>query len=320
MKNSTIYLILTVLFIISCEKEPLKTFTGHESYVNTIDVSTDNKYLASGSSDKTIKIWDIETGENKKTLQGHKKRINFVKFFENGNKIISTAGDSRIYTWDVKTGKKDLSFISKFGQFEDLKIAANNRFVATTEYNVKTQKHDLLILGTKNLDLQKRIKNTGQHIVISPDNEYVFYSKQTENQIMAYAINQDSSFVFAENKSTVPVCISGDKKYIAFHPNHFDSYFVEIYDFMDAKKVSRIELDHISLPQYRNTQFTTDNSGIAVIIDNKVCIYDIKTGKLQKEVQSHKCQMQLKDFSFLSNNRVIMAYEAETTNLLMLNY
>ncbi len=46
---------------IACKKEPLKTFTEHESYVNTVDVLADNKYLVSGNPNETIKVWDAET-------------------------------------------------------------------------------------------------------------------------------------------------------------------------------------------------------------------------------------------------------------------
>jgi len=38
-----------------------KTFEGHTHYVNSVCFSPDGKYIAIGSSDNTIKLWDIKT-------------------------------------------------------------------------------------------------------------------------------------------------------------------------------------------------------------------------------------------------------------------
>ena len=57
------------------QTEPLavleRKLTGHEGWVNSVAVSPDGKWAASGSDDKTVKIWDLETGECRATLEGH---------------------------------------------------------------------------------------------------------------------------------------------------------------------------------------------------------------------------------------------------------
>ena len=45
------------------ETQKMKTFEGHSSVVTCIDVSVDNKLLASGSWDNTARIWDLNTGK-----------------------------------------------------------------------------------------------------------------------------------------------------------------------------------------------------------------------------------------------------------------
>ncbi len=54
-----------------------------------------NRNLVSGSVDKTIKIWDIETCECIQTLTGHNDWINDLKELKNGN-IISGSNDIKI--------------------------------------------------------------------------------------------------------------------------------------------------------------------------------------------------------------------------------
>jgi hypothetical protein len=58
--------------------------------------------LISGSSDSTIKIWDLQTGKELHTLNGHQDRIICMTTF-NG-KLISGSLDKTIKIWDLKTG------------------------------------------------------------------------------------------------------------------------------------------------------------------------------------------------------------------------
>ena len=57
------------------QAEPLavleRKLTGHKGWVRSVAVSPDGKWAASGSEDKTVKIWDLETGECRATLGGH---------------------------------------------------------------------------------------------------------------------------------------------------------------------------------------------------------------------------------------------------------
>jgi WD40 repeat protein len=75
--------------------------------------SPDGKNIASGSADKTIKVWNAQTGQCVSTLTGHKDRVNSVCFSPCARKIISGGGwatyyqghgDFSIRMWDAETG------------------------------------------------------------------------------------------------------------------------------------------------------------------------------------------------------------------------
>jgi WD40 repeat protein len=60
----------------------------------------------SGSSDKTIRLWDAETGDAiTKPLKGHTNKVNSVAFSPDGFRIVSGSLDSTIRLWDADTGE-----------------------------------------------------------------------------------------------------------------------------------------------------------------------------------------------------------------------
>ena len=83
----------------------VNTLKGHESEVYSVGFSPDGKQLASGSFDKTIKIWDVTTGKVLNTLKGHEGEVRSVGFSPDGKKLASGSNDKTIKIWDVTTGK-----------------------------------------------------------------------------------------------------------------------------------------------------------------------------------------------------------------------
>ena len=79
---------------------------GHSDWVNSVSFSPDRKTLASGSSDSTIKLWDVDTGKEITTLNGHKDAIISVRFSPDGKILASGGFDKTIKLWDVDTGKE----------------------------------------------------------------------------------------------------------------------------------------------------------------------------------------------------------------------
>ncbi|MDB9449523.1 WD40 repeat domain-containing protein [Dolichospermum circinale] len=92
------------------------TLKGHSDSVKAIAVTPDGKTVISGSYDKTIKIWDVETGTEKFTLTAHKysMSVDAIAVTPDGKTLISVlrhytidafdASDNTIKIWDLGTG------------------------------------------------------------------------------------------------------------------------------------------------------------------------------------------------------------------------
>ena len=84
---------------------PFVRENGHSISVESVAISPDGKTIVSGSSDETIKIWDIQSGECLKTLKGHSEWADSVAISTDGNTIASGSRDKSIKIWDIKSGK-----------------------------------------------------------------------------------------------------------------------------------------------------------------------------------------------------------------------
>jgi len=76
---------------------------GHEGDVDCAAFSPDLKLLATGSQDKTVRLWETATGEQLAVLTGHTDAVSAVEFSPNGDFIATGGKDGCIRFWDVGT-------------------------------------------------------------------------------------------------------------------------------------------------------------------------------------------------------------------------
>lgn len=77
----------------------------HQKAVRALAISPDGNFLASGSNDKTIKVWEMNAGKLIKTLIGHNGSAIAVAISPNGELLASGSGDNTIKVWHLKAGK-----------------------------------------------------------------------------------------------------------------------------------------------------------------------------------------------------------------------
>jgi len=79
---------------------------GHHGYIYTIEFSRDGKLLASGATDKTIRVWDLPSGRERFTLRGHERPVNGIGFSPDGKRLASGSFDGTVRLWDIGTGRE----------------------------------------------------------------------------------------------------------------------------------------------------------------------------------------------------------------------
>jgi WD40 repeat protein len=82
----------------------LQRFAGNTSQVTATGAAGNGSLLVSGSVDGSIKLWDVQKGQQIRSLKDHDSRIRQLAFSQDDHTLIS-ATDEVIKLWDVATGK-----------------------------------------------------------------------------------------------------------------------------------------------------------------------------------------------------------------------
>jgi WD repeat-containing protein 61 len=80
----------------------IASLIGHASWVLTVDASPDEVHIATGSSDKLVKIWDTRSKEAVHTFEAHSDQVWSVAFNPDGTKLASVGDDARLQLYTVQ--------------------------------------------------------------------------------------------------------------------------------------------------------------------------------------------------------------------------
>lgn len=117
-------------------KEPVVLFDSkHNSYITSnIVYSPDEKFVASGGKDRTVRIWSILDKKEVRIFKGHNDEITSIMYSSDGKFIASGSKDRTVRIWDIRKGKEIKRFYIS-SVVESIAYSPDGSFIAIGDYN-----------------------------------------------------------------------------------------------------------------------------------------------------------------------------------------
>ncbi|MEH2236663.1 serine/threonine-protein kinase [Nostoc sp.] len=271
----------------------IQTLTGHLGEVNSLAVNSNSlsHNLASGSDDKTVKIWNIESGDEIRTFTGHSDWVYAVAISPDGKTVVSGSKDKTIKVWNLNTGKESRTLNGHKDFVNSVAISPDGETIVSGSYD-KTIK-------VWNLNTGKEIRTLTGHsgavlsVAISPDGKTIV-SGSKDKTIKVWNLNtgKEINTITGHLGDVNDVVISQDGQMLA---SASDDKTIKVWK-LDTGMEIRTITGHLA--DVNAIAFSPNGEYIASASDDKtVKVWQLNTGEAIHTFNGHSAEVYAIAFS-----------------------
>jgi len=262
-------------------KHLLRTFEGHKYGVNSVCLSTDNKYALSGSSDNTLKLSEIKTGRCFGTFEGHKHYVSSVCLSKDDKYALSGSYDNTLKLWEIKTGRCLRTFEGHKEYVNSVFLSMDNKY-ALSGSSDKTLKLWEIKTG-RCLRTFEGHKSGVSSVCLSKDDKYALSGSYKKLKLWEIETGRCLRTFEGHESYVTSVCLSTDNKYAL--SGSLD-YILKLWEIETGRCLRTFEGHKRSV---RSVCLSTDNKyALSGSEDNTLKLWEIETGRCLRTFEGHK--------------------------------
>ncbi|WYD81559.1 MAG: WD40 repeat domain-containing protein [Candidatus Electrothrix gigas] len=250
--------------------------------ITSVSFSSDGKRIASSSYDKTLRLWDVQTGKEIMVLEGHNDQIIRVIFSPDDKLLASSSGT--IFLWDAETGKK-IYELEGHAARTALLFSPDSKTLYSASFRSDNDTIKVWDLEKKEEIMKFRERTDGTfNISLSPNGNMMALAsadnsirlRDVKKWIELKRVNGDSEFV-------ISALFSPDGKFLASTESENSSSPKgggNTIWLRDANTLKKIKSFNGHKKTVGNISFTPDSNFLASgSTDKSLRIWDVNTGK-----------------------------------------
>ncbi|ABQ92370.1 NB-ARC domain-containing protein [Roseiflexus sp. RS-1] len=113
----------------------LRSLEGHTHWVLAVAVSPDGRTIVSGSHDRTVKVWEAESGRLLRSLEGHTGSVRAVAVSPDGRTIVSGSHDRTVKVWEAESGRLLRSLEGHTGSVRAVAVSPDGRTIVSGSHD-----------------------------------------------------------------------------------------------------------------------------------------------------------------------------------------
>jgi WD40 repeat protein len=121
----------------------LKTFSGHESPVNAVAITSDGDTVFSGGNDEKVRMWQVETEECVKEFSGHTHLVQTVALSPDEKYLLSGSWDHSIRLWEIDSGECMYEFTEHTDIIQQVAFTPDGEFAVSASSDCTLRVWDL---------------------------------------------------------------------------------------------------------------------------------------------------------------------------------
>ncbi|KAF8834157.1 WD40 repeat-like protein [Paxillus ammoniavirescens] len=127
--------------------KPLMTMSGHEGYIRKIAYLPGGERIVTCSWDQTVRIWNVETGEQEGTTMEHEGWVGGLAVTRDGKKVLSGGEDERIRVWDVETHELIEEWENDTGVIWRIAVSPDDQLAGSGSWNGEIVIREMKVSG-----------------------------------------------------------------------------------------------------------------------------------------------------------------------------
>ena len=190
----------------------LCTLSGHTASVWGVAISSDGRYGLSASWDKTVKVWDLSSGQELRTLSGHTDYVWGVAISLDGRYGLSASRDKTVKVWDLSSGQELRTLTGHTGRVNGVAISSDGRFVLSVSEDKTVKVWDLS--SGQELRTLSGHTDSVRGVAISSDGRYGLSASDDKTvKVWDLSSGQELRTLSGHTASVWGVAISSDGRY-----------------------------------------------------------------------------------------------------------